>query len=230
LFRIFTPYVAHVLVLLSALAQALPSVPPTTHGDGRLFPRTGDPRDVYVQFEYLVAPRSTGSDGKTRFPYHSALYVEGNKKDGPLNIEIIVEKGEYYLSHYDMTPRLNDIGNSEVKGLKKTYRQGSTILTNDEFLDVKGNGIVWDELTRDYEYRSGAPNQGKMNTCHDINTRILKRLNIPISTEAEHLFGLYDTWSVTVETKKISKPIKSIIVRGPYPNPKKNRCSYNQAT
>lgn len=217
----FISHIAYGLVTLSALAGALPSAPALAQKSQQLVARDGKVRKVFLHFEYIPGTITTGSDGKTTFPSHSALYVAGNNKDGPLTIEIEIKNGEYHLSYYDMTPRLTDVGNEPRGAVKKVFYQGTTTLTNDQFLDAQGNGIVWEELTKDSQYRSGEPNKGKLNTCHDVNTRILNRLNIAITPDAKELFDLYDTWSITIEKKDITKPIKTIAVKAPDRNPRK---------
>ncbi len=216
---LFLQYVPHSIVFFSVLTHSFPYEPPTAQSHGQLLPRVGEgsgkQRDVFLHFKYVPIGPVTKSDGTTVFSSHSALYIEGNKKDGLLKIEITVTPNkEYELRYYDMTTALNGVG-KKPSSLKKIFKQGTTTMNNDEFLDRQGTGPVWDALVKDSTYRSGAPNKDKLNTCPNVNTRILNNIGIQVSPEAQQNSDLYDTHSFIVEKKEITKPIRKIQVEAP---------------
>lgn len=59
-------------------------------------------------------------------------------------------------------------------------------------------GIFIDAINEDPQYRYGSSNSGNLNTCHDLNKRILEKyLNIPItqSSPAQMWFDTYSAWT-----------------------------------
>ena len=206
---------------LLAIASAAVSVSNTTEDD-QLLPRAPEGREVIAMFNFYEVPATT-PDGKTVFPMHSSLFIEGTKTDGPLRIEVrravvITADLEYRVLDYG-------VGQSEIPPPKYAQRmaipQGKTTLTNNEILNLEnGEGPVQRALAADTEYRSGPGNAGNLNTCHNYNARLVKELGFTITDDAASLFNDYDEMSVKINTKDINQKLTGIKFYNPTDDPR----------
>lgn len=61
-------------------------------------------------------------------------------------------------------------------------------------------GIFLAAVNDDPQYRHGSSNKGHLNTCHDLNKRILEKyLNFKVGKNSEIFFDLYAPWTETAE-------------------------------
>ena len=178
-----------------------------------LLPRAGAERDVYIVFKFDTSNPETLAAGNTDFPAHSALYIMGNDKDGPVQIEFRSAGNAQTPSvDRDLELRYMDYTTKESKklapnvGLKKAIKQGTMKLTNDELLNPEtGKGPVQDALAQDPEYRSGPDNKGHLNTCHNLIQKLVKNvLGKEVTADALKLMDKYDELSIDPKINKVS--------------------------
>ena len=150
-----------------------------------------------------------GPDGihNKYFVLHSWLMVEGSSVDGPLKIEISVDKSldgqpdseRYNIRVFDLTPAQSQKVIAAKAG-KVAYKVGTTDLTNKDFLDPdRGKGVVPDAWNADNTYRNGMANANQydfdenppklekqnLNTCHTFLQRLVGKLNLAMGSAAE---------------------------------------------
>ncbi len=189
--------------------------------DYQLLPRAPLQRNVYALF--LLEPQAavTTSEGRTLFPTHSALFIEGTDDDGPLRIEV-----RHALVGKDLEYRVLDygVGNKGKPPPKyadmRNFLQGSTSMTNDNILNGEtGDGPVKRALATDVQYRSGPDNAGKLNSCHNFNARIMNELGITTTEEIQGFFKDYDEISVKVNTESWTRKLTGIKLYNPTSDP-----------
>ena len=142
------------------------------------------------------------------FVLHSWLMVEGNDVDGPLKIEIAVDKtldGQPDEERYNI--RVLDLTTAQsqkaiaAKAGQVAYKVGTTESGNTDFVDENGKGLVQSAWNEDPTYRNGMSNANdydfdedppqlekqRLNTCHNFLQRLVAKLNLALSPAAEAL-------------------------------------------
>lgn len=185
-----------ILVSLYGLAHCLPSNGYEEISRKHLLPRAPQ-RRVYVIGKLVDLP-STTSQGVTEFPFHTFLFVEGTKDDGPLKIEVATnDNNDPYVRVKDFTPEGTSDRVPGIEGQDSRVEQGQTDLTNKHFLDPNtGQGIVKDALYDDPVYRIGPGNMNNLNTCQTLVARILNRLHIELAADSFKQFKAFDEHGV----------------------------------
>ena len=150
-----------------------------------------------------------GPDGlhNKYFVLHSWLMVEGNDVDGPLKIEIAVDKSldgqpdseRYNIRVFDLTTAQSQKVISAKAG-QVAYKVGTTDSTNTDFLDPDtGKGLVPDAWNQQSTYKNGMSNANdydwdenppkllkqNLNTCHNFLQRLVGKLNLVMGPAAE---------------------------------------------
>lgn len=203
-------------LLLLALAHA--AVPDSsTREDDQLLPRAPTEREVFALFNTRPEPITT-SEGRTLFPLHSALFIAGTATDGPLRIEV----RHVPADDHNLELRVLDYTKGQSAKPPPKYanaaaiKQGSTTLTNNNILNPDtGEGPVQRALAADTEYRSGPDNVGKLNTCHNMNARVMKELGFTVTDDAVKFFNDYDEISTRVNKNSITRKLNGIKLYNP---------------
>ena len=151
-----------------------------------------------------------GPDGihNKYFVLHSWLMIEGNDVDGPLKIEIAVDKAlqsqpdseKYNIRVLDLTTAQSQKVIAAKAG-QVAYQVGTTDSVNKDFLDPdSGKGLVADAWNDDTTYRNGMSNANdydwdeeppkllkqRLNTCHNFLQRLIGKLNLSLGSAVEN--------------------------------------------
>lgn len=178
----FLQYILHIPGLLICISQALPSSAPTDNKVESIFNRvptgSGEERKINIRSYFSYDQRSTKPNGLTSFPWHTALEIGETDADEKLKIEIVDDRGDWVWRIWLNSHQLRN-------GNERSLLQGTTTLTNDEIVNKYGRDPAWDALVKDPQYRTGPSNSGKMNTCHNLASRLIRNMGIQVTDEVQ---------------------------------------------
>ena len=135
--------------------------------------------------------------GEALMPSHSAIYIDGTEDDGPMKIEIAGDENAGSMVRTLEFPASASGRKLRPRRGRTIAFQGQTAATNEELFDsLLGRGIVADAWAEDPEFRNGKLNEGKLNVCHSLVTRILKKLGHDPSRDMQSLMDESNKYSV----------------------------------
>ena len=172
-----------------------------------------------------LAPRTVIEDGVAYavMAVHGFLYFGGTEDDGPYRLEVcmvdIIDAGNdrgLVLQGFDYTIANKDRQVSQRAG-RLIIDLPETTIMNHEIIDpTTGDGIAYETLAQDPEYRIGTGLTDGINDCFTYIERFITNIGIEVSSNVQRYFHIaslwYQSWSPEEnERYRATLPIKVMV-------------------
>ena len=206
-----------ILLCLLSIFQLSCSSTLSLRENSRLF-RRQEERKIWLLFNVDVESHDILPDGRTAFFMHTSLYITGTDWEGPLKIDIAMDKELVEDTDMGLHLRILDKGVESsgeplvTEGGRIAKEVGTTTERNLWFYDAVGKeGFLLETFRRDMNYRTGEQFRGAINDCNVYVKRCLNGMGITLLPEIEEMFNAAWAYQTRIETEPIAIEIKDVV-------------------